>query len=566
MRGFRGRRSTALALTVGSVVLMGGTIAVASGPRIHRLHRHHGLSAQRARRDAKLVAGRVIVLLRNQHPRLLASASGARARAAIQARERAPMLKQIRRSGGRVSHQYRTLNAFAATVSKAEGARLAGNPAVAKIVPDEVVDQTAVQSQAQPGAAPPGSGPSTAPHSQVCPTDPSKPLLEPEALQSTNTAFTDRTRPQAQNLATGRGVRVAYFAQGTDINNPDFIRPDGSHVFIDYRDFTAEGPNAPSPAAEAFGDASSVAAQGRQTYDLSTFVNPAHPLPPGCNIRVRGVSPGASLIGMKVFGEGGSFTSVIIQGLDWAVTHDHADILSESFGGYAMPDTALDAVKLFNDAAVRSGITVSQGTNDSGATEGPTTPGDDPLVLDSAANTNFRAYAQTVSYAFQFSNGTYLSDNISSIGGGGVYPNTDTSDLVTPCEADWALCTPNPAVYEECTDFKGNPGQGAPARLEQFGGVGQSAPLTAGAAALVIQAYRDTHRGHSPSPAQIKQILTSTANDLGFPSYEQGAGELDALKPVQAAMSVDGVKAPGQSLLLGPSKLTIQQKAGTQAD
>src|SRR3954453_22338004 len=566
MRGFRGRRSTALALTVGSVVLMGGTIAVASGPRIHRLHRHHGLSAQRARRDAKLVAGRVIVLLRNQHPRLLASASGARARAAIQARERAPMLKQIRRSGGRVSHQYRTLNAFAATVSKAEGARLAGNPAVAKIVPDEVVDQTAVQSQAQPGAAPPGSGPSTAPHSQVCPTDPSKPLLEPEALQSTNTAFTDRTRPQAQNLATGRGVRVAYFAEGIDINNPDFIRPDGSHVFLDYRDFTAEGPNAPSPAAEAFGDASAIAAQGRQTYDLATFVNPAHPLPPGCNIRVRGVAPGASLIGMKVFGEGGSFASVIIQGLDWAVTHDHADILSESFGGYAMPDTALDAIKLFNDAAVRSGITVSQGTSDAGATEGMTSPGDDPLVLDAGASTNFRAYAQTASYAFQFSNGTWLNDNISSIGGGGFGQDPITPDFVAPGEADWALCTPNPAIYQDCTDFKGNPTQGAPASLEQFGAVSQSAPLTAGVAALMIEAYRSSHHGHSPSPALVKQILLSTSNDLGFPTQEQGAGEVDALKAVQAALSVNGGDRTGHSLLIGPSKLTFVQNAGTKAE
>ena len=63
-------------------------------------------------------------------------------------------------------------------------------------------------------------------------------------------------------------MKVAFFADGLDINNPDFIRADGSHVFVDYRDFTAEGPDAPSGAAEAFGDASSIAAQGRQVYDL----------------------------------------------------------------------------------------------------------------------------------------------------------------------------------------------------------------------------------------------------------------------------------------------------------
>jgi Subtilase family len=137
---------------------------------------------------------------------------------------------------------------------------------------------------------------------------------------------------------------------------------------------------------------------------------------------------------------------------------------------------------------------------------------------------------------------------------------------VAPGEADWALCTPNPALYEECTDFKGNPGQGAPASLEQFGGTSQSTPLTAGAAALVIEAYRNTHKGATPAPALVKRILTSTANDLGFPSREQGAGEVDSLKAVQEAMSIDGGTPTGHSLLLNPAKLTIVGRAGSSSD
>src|SRR4029077_14101203 len=98
-----------------------------------------------------------------------------------------------------------------------------------------------------------------------------------------------------------------------------------------------------------------------------------------------------------------------------------------------------------------------------------------------------------------------------------------------PGGADGALGPPNPAIYQGCVDFKG-----APTGLEQFGGVSQSAPLDAGVVALMIEAYRSTHHGHSPSPALVKQILSSTANDLGFPAQEQGAGEVDALKAVQA--------------------------------
>jgi hypothetical protein len=537
------------------LVLVGGAQALGAVPTFH-----HGLTRAQIRRTARSTQ-RVIVVMKTQQRGKLASAASVRSRSATQARQRRPLLAHIAASGGSVRRQFTVLNGFAATVSSSEQKHLAADPSVAAVIPDSTI--TPLQAPASPGTsgpAPPGNP--TTPQTGICPTDPAKPLLESEALKTMHVAYDDPTIPQAANLATGKGVKVAFFADGVDINNPDFIRSDGSHVFIDYRDFTAGGPNAPTSAIEAFGDASSIAAQGRQVYDLSTFVNPAHPLPPGCNIRIRGVAPGASLIGMKVFGEEGAFASVIIQGMDWAVTRDHADILSESFGGYAMPDTALDAIKLFNDAAVRSGITVSQGTSDAGATEGMTTPGSDPLVLNAGASTNFRAYAQTVSYAFQFANpNEWLNDNISSIGGGGFGQDPVSPDFVSPGEADWALCTPNTAIYQGCTDFKG-----APTNITQFGGVSQSAPLDAGVVALIIEAYRSSHHGHSPSPALVKQILSSTANDLGFPAQEQGAGEVDALKAVQAARSVDGGQRTGHSLLISPSRLTFVKEAGSKAD
>ncbi len=66
--------------------------------------------------------------------------------------------------------------------------------------------------------------------------------LEPQALQAIHAASQNPNAKTAQSLGiTGAGVTVAFIADGLDINNADFIRPDGSPVFVDYKDFSGEG-------------------------------------------------------------------------------------------------------------------------------------------------------------------------------------------------------------------------------------------------------------------------------------------------------------------------------------
>ena len=380
----QGRRSAAAVLAIGSVALVGSTVAATGAPRLRSAPKHHrALSARRIARDSKRTSGRVIVLLRNQHRALLATAAGTRARAAIQARERAPMVRQIRRSGGRVTRQFRTLNAFAATVSKAEGARLAKDPKVAKIVPDAVVSvPRTAQLKAAPSTGPPApsTGPGTAPQSQTCPSDPQKPLLEPEALQThARRRSTTRRSRRPQNLATGKGVKVAFFADGIDINNPDFIRADGSHVFIDYRDFTGEGPNAPTGAPRR----SATRARSRRRAARSTTCRlrqPGAPAAPGLQHHASAAwRPGASLIGMKVFGEERRVHLGDHPGRSTGPSRTTTPTSSASpSAAIAIPDTAADVIKPFNDAAVAAGITVSQGTGDAGAHASPSRPGRRP--------------------------------------------------------------------------------------------------------------------------------------------------------------------------------------------
>jgi hypothetical protein len=301
---------------------------------------------------------KVIVVLANQNTADPATRQLGHQRAQLDLSDQAPFAAQVGATGGHLTHQYETLNAFSATVSPSEAVNLAANPAVAEVVPDTKITVGQTPSAPTGAKGPPATAPGVG-SGVLCPTNPAKPLLEPEALQLTHTAFADPTTPQAQNLETGTGVTVAFFADGLDINNPDLIRPDGSHVVVDYRDFSGDGINAPTTGEEAFGDASSIAAQGREVYDLSSVVNSAHPLPAGCTITVRGVAPGASLVAMKVQDDQGNlWGSALLEGLDWAVNVDHVNVLSESVGSNPIPDTMNDLLRQFNEQATAAGVTV----------------------------------------------------------------------------------------------------------------------------------------------------------------------------------------------------------------
>jgi Subtilase family len=495
-------------------------------------------------------AQHVIVLLKNQHPEAPAAPATIGRRAQLVDADQAPLVRKAQGWGSRDFRQLHVTNAFAASIPSGDLAALAADPAVAGVFPDRLV-QAPRHEKAQAGSAA-AAGPVAG---EVCPTDPAKPLLEPEALQLTHTAFADPSTPSAQQTATGRGVTVAFLADGLDINNPDFIRADGSHVFTDYQDFSGDGPNAPTSAAEAFGDASAIAAQGRQTYDLNDYVSPAHPLPAGCTIRVLGMAPDANLVGLKVFPAGGfAFNSAILAALDWAVTHDHADVINESFGSNQFPDTNDDPTAVFNEQLVKAGVTVVASSGDAGNNNTIGSPASSPGVISSAGTTMFRSYAQVTGNGFQLGNGKYRGNAISSLSSSGFTQPGRVPDLAAPGDLGWALCTPNLDLYFGCSDFKG-----APASIQQFGGTSQSAPLIAGATALVIQAYRDSHRGASPSPDLVRRLLTSTADDLGLPTQEQGAGLLNTLRAVKAAQAAPGPRAKGSAsdLLVSDQQLTL---------
>ena len=422
----------------------------------------------------------VIVVLRDQVPSAPADAAHVAGRTnATAAAQRAVLGRLSGQAPGKVTH-YVIGNAFAATVTAAQVKALAADPAVASVVPDASVSVTPAQApsgagatgsgtgKAAPKAAPKGltmvtpkatasapavpkaaagpaipAGPATV-NPQACSTNPKKPVLEPEALRTLNVRSSNsKARTAAALGIDGRGVKVAYIADGINPNNAAFRRPNGRSAIIDYKDFYGNGPNAPTGGAEAFGDASSIVAQGTVVYDVAKFANPKVVKFRGghCYIRIVGVAPGASLVALKA-GSELLPNSAILQAIDYAVRVQHVNVLNESFGQYLFPDySARNTIQLFNDQAVRAGVTVVESTGDAGVTSTIGSSAPDPLVISTGASTDSRIYEQTgYALATLFGNGKWLNNNISSLSSAGITQRGRTIDVSAPGEADWAAC------------------------------------------------------------------------------------------------------------------------------
>jgi hypothetical protein len=497
----------------------------------------------------------VIIFLKNQWPVTESRTRSDKRSALIQAAQ-APVLGQLQALGASHVLGYHLVDAVAARVPAAALGEIAARPGVASVIPDSpVMGPTPSMSPTRAAAVRPTS---TRTPPGACSA---VPQLTPEALGLTHTDSTAKGAVTARSLGyAGTGVKVAFLADGIDPSNVNLMRG-GKSVITDYKDFSGDGTSAPTAGGEAFTDANAIAGQGASDYNVDGF---SDQVPSGpCRIQIDGMAPGASLVALKVFSHANvSTTSGLLQAIDYAVDVDHVNVLNESFGATPFPDvTSLDAVKEFNDMAVAAGTTVVVAAGDAGPFNTIGSPASDPEVISVGASTEFQFYDQTdYAGADKFAPNGWESDNISSLSSGGYTQDGRTLDLVAPGDLSFASCTPNAARFSSCVNFLGRP-----APVEATGGTSESAPLVAGAAALVIQAYAKEHHGTRPTPAVVKRILLSSATDLGAPPTEQGAGLLNSLKAVELASWMPEGDQAEPTLELSSNQLNYVGKPGATA-
>jgi hypothetical protein len=566
-------RLVALVAAAGLVPLgMGGTAAAAqpptraaaASPQIKTVEAAPSvLTAAQVRHLSANATDRSIIVFKDQFSNLPMRGATEKPRDNAIKAVQAPVLTELAKLHAKNVQAFQIIDAISATISSAEAQRLRANPAVQSVVADTKVHldsdtsavSTSVSSKASQDSVTANQGaPADGSGQQLCPSNPAKPLIEPESLDLMNVAA-------AQRVVNGSGIKVGLIYDGIDVNNPDLIRPDGQHVVYDYQDFSGQGPDT-ATSGDAIYFAGLIASQGNETYDLSKYVNKAHPLPAGCNIKIVGVAPGSSVASLSWGGNDSNeiYNSQVIQTIQYAVTVDHVNVLDEPFGGTAVPNFENDPPGLADEAAVAAGVVVVAPTGDNGVTADGDfySPGGIPGVIGVGASTSLQFYRQTDQNGPNEGSG-WVNNNISSLSGSGVEEfDPRTLDVVAPGDATWGLCSTDTAKYFACTDGDNGSSPG----ITGISTTTAAASEVSGVAALVMQAYAKTHGGTMPSPNLVQRIIDSTATDLGAPADQQGAGLVNADKAVQLAESVNSPSRQGSTLLVNQTGLNATLNAG----
>lgn len=229
------------------------------------------------------------------------------------------------------------------------------------------------------------------------------------------------------------------------------------------------------------------------------------------NPALKGVAPGAALVGVKVLSAEGSGTlDWVISGVEWVIANKeryNIQVLNMSLGTRSCSD-GLDALSQAVNAAVEAGIVAVVAAGNRGP--------DNCTVGSPAAAER----AITVAAMRDIEVGGWTLAPWSSRG-----PTLDgrkKPDIAAPGSRITA------------------PMAGTRDRYVTYTGTSMASPMVAGTVALMLSARRDL------SPAQVKQILMDTAQDWGLPGkdVDYGAGKLNAYRAVQRVVGLRGYGPP----------------------
>ena len=230
--------------------------------------------------------------------------------------------------------------------------------------------------------------------------------------------------------------------------------------------------------------------------------------------KMSGAAPGAKLVSVRVcLFIAGCTNHALLEGMIYAVTVAHVDVINMSIGGLpALNDGNNARAVVYNRLINENGVQLFLSAGNSGA--GMNTVGD-PSVASQVVSAG--SYITSATWRSNYGSTTGPAENLHPFSSRG--PAEDGA--LKP-----EIVAPGAAVSAVPTWQAGQPVAGTytlPPGYGMFNGTSMASPQLAGAGALLLSAAKAN--GQAVTPAQLRKSLFSTARFLtNYSAYEQGNG------------------------------------------
>ena len=320
---------------------------------------------------------------------------------------------------------------------------------------------------------------------------------------------------QTTTTFDGAGVGIAVVDSGLDAGHEVFRDAAGLSRVAASVDFTGEG-RTDDPFGHGTHVASIAAGSGKPSGGA-----------------YGGVAPAVKMVNLRVLdSQGRGRTSGLLAALEWVLqnrTLYNIRVVNLSLGTQAVDtyrnDPACEAVRRLVAAGV---VVVAAAGNEGKDASGRKlygaihSPGHEPAAVTVGAANTFGSNGRSDDRLTSFSSrgptrGFWMDD-----GGVRHYDNLLKPDLVAPGNKIVGAAAPNNALLSGHPELNADASQPASRRMMYMSGTSMSAPVVAGAAALMLQANPNL------TPALVKALLMLTSQPVyGYNTLEQGAGLLN---------------------------------------
>ena len=305
-------------------------------------------------------------------------------------------------------------------------------------------------------------------------------------------------------VVDGAGVGVAVVDSGVDGLHPDLVDRMGENVKV-----------LPGGTAIPFPDTDLISLGGHGTHVAGIVAGTGA----ASDGTYTGAAPGSTIHGVS----GGTLISLhsAMDALDWVLSnHDRVApairVVNNSWGSTGEHDPNSAVTRLVNEL-VDAGVLVVFAAGNSG--------GDGSAVRTSPECTNPTPGVVCVASYDDLGQGTRDGSTSSFSSRGDADREETWPDLAAPGSDIVAACRPTLPICATGSSFASDP-----LHYSSLSGTSMAAPHIAGIAAQMLSVAPDL------TPDELEALLVDTAESYGEPGYAQGAGLVDAVEAVRAAV------------------------------